>query len=75
MTVTDTTFEAVEAPCGRMVRGQRHQDRDDECLLTDDVVYECGCRRIRHEYHDGTIRSAVIHHDGTVLSEELLDAE
>jgi hypothetical protein len=75
MTVSDTTFEAREAPCGQMVRGQHHQDRDDECVLTDDIFYECGCRRTRHEYHDGSIRSAVIHHDGTVLIDELLAAE
>jgi hypothetical protein len=75
MSITDTSFEARAAPCGRTVGGQQHQDRDDDCLLTDDVHYDCGCRRTRHEYHDGSFRGVVIHHDGTVLVDELLAAE
>jgi hypothetical protein len=75
MTITDTSFRSLEAPCGRMVGGQRHQDRDDECLLTDDVQYDCGCRRTRHEYHDGSLTRVVVHHDGTVLVDELLAGE
>ncbi len=75
MTLTDRSFQRRQAPCGQIVDGVRHQDRDDECLLTDDLSYSCGCRRIRHEYHDGSYSRRVIHHDGTVLVDELLAAE
>jgi hypothetical protein len=30
---------------------------------------------IQHQYHDGSVASKVIHHNGTVLKEELLTAE
>ena len=75
MTVTDTSFAPRKAPCGRMVGGELHQDRDDDCLLTDDVYFACGCRSTRHEYHDGSVSRVIVHHDGTVLTDELLAAE
>lgn len=75
MTIEDSHFDAAQAPCGRIVDGERHLDRDTECLLTDDYVYACGCRRTRHEYHDGTFSRVVRHHDGRVLVDELLAAE
>jgi hypothetical protein len=57
------------------VDGETYQDRDDETLLTQEVDYACGCRVIRHEYHDGSVSQKVIRHDGTVLVDELLSAE
>ena len=75
MTVTDSIFQSLEAPCGRMVGGQRHQDRDDECVVTDDFRYDCGCRRTRHEYHDGSFSRVVVHHNGSILVDEMLAAE
>jgi len=50
-------------------------DRDEECLLTDDTSYSCGCRRTRHEYHDGSYRRLIVHHSGRVLVDELLAGE
>ena len=75
MTVTDSSVQSLEAPCGRMVGGQRHQDRDDECVVTDDFRYDCGCRRTRHEYHDGSFSRVVVHHNGSILVDEMLAAE
>ncbi len=75
MAVENTRFSNQQAPCGRIVDGEQHLDRDEECLLTEDCAYACGCRRTRHEYHDGSIRQLVIHHDGRVLVDELLAAE
>jgi hypothetical protein len=60
-----------------MVRGKRHQDRDDDdmVLLTDIYEYACGCMRIRHEYHDGSFSRKLIHHKGRVLVDELIGKE
>lgn len=75
MPLTSNSFKGRQAPCGQVVDGERVQDRDDECLLTEDLNYTCGCRSIRHEYHDGSFSRTVIRHDGTVLVDELLGAE
>ena len=74
MTIIDSEFESREAPCGQIVAGKRHQDRDDEdmILLTDIYEYACGCKRIRHEYHDGSFSRRLIHHKGHVLVDELI---
>ena len=72
MSDTRTRFTGEKAPCGRIVDGERHQDRDEECLITDEVVYSCGCRSLRHEYHDGGVSHKVVRHDGTVLVDELI---
>jgi len=40
-------------------------------MVFDDVNYDCGCRKIRHQFHDGSVRSRVIRHDGRVLLNEL----
>lgn len=61
-----------KAPCGRIVDGESYRDEDEQVLVTDDVTYSCGCRTIRHEYHDGSVGQRVVHHDGTVLVDELL---
>jgi hypothetical protein len=57
------------------VDAERYQDQDDEVVVTQEVDYACGCRSIRHEYHDGTVSRKIIHHDGAVLVDELLTAE
>lgn len=75
MSLTTVSFTGQQAPCGQIVDGEQRQDRDDECVLTDDRTYACGCRSIRHEYHDGSFSRKVVHHDGTVLVDELLGAE
>ena len=58
MTVTSGRFTRERAPCGQLVDGEHLQDRDDDCLVSDEWFYDCGCRDLRHEYHDGTCRAA-----------------
>jgi hypothetical protein len=70
-----TSFKSQQAPCGRIVDGESYQDRDQETLVTEEVDYACGCRSIRHEYHDGSVSCRVVRHDGTVMVDELLCAE
>lgn len=65
-------FADQRAPCGRIVDGELYRDEDEQTLVTEDVNFACGCRTIRHEYHDGSIGRRVVHHDGTVLVDELL---
>jgi len=72
MSTTRTHFTGEKAPCGRIVDGERCQDADEECLLSDELFYACGCRSLRHEYHDGGVSTKVVRHDGTVLVDELI---
>jgi hypothetical protein len=55
-----------------MVEGEHYQDSDDDALVTDRFDYACGCRALRHEYHDGSVFCQVIRHDGAVLADELI---
>jgi membrane-bound inhibitor of C-type lysozyme len=73
MSATNTIFKSERAPCGQVVDGEHYQDLDDEALVTDHLRYACGCRSIRHEYHDGSISCKVIRHDGKVLTDEHRD--
>ena len=73
--VATYSFSRQQAPCGRIVHGETYQDSDDETVLTQELDYACGCRTIRHEYHDGSVSQKVIRHDGAVLVDELLSAE
>ena len=75
MVLTNSTLPAQLAPCGRIVDVERYQDEDEEVVVTQELDYACGCRSIRHEYHDGTISRKVVRHDGTILVDELLSAE
>jgi hypothetical protein len=70
MAVMSTHFTMEKAPCGRSVDGDRHREDDDSGLVIDDLKYACGCRSIRHEYHDGSFRIRTTRHDGKVLSDE-----
>ncbi|HEX6360293.1 hypothetical protein [Actinophytocola sp.] len=70
MVGSSVKFTAGLAPCGKRVDGERYQEDDDEGLSFDDLTYACGCRRIRHVYHDGSIRIRTVRHDGKVLLEE-----
>ena len=70
MTATSTIFTSEQAPCGQIVDGEHFQDQDDDALVTDVLRYACGCRSIRHEYHDGSISHKVIQHDGKTLVDE-----
>ena len=73
--VPDSSFKSQRAPCGRIVDGESYQDRDEEVLVTHQVSYACGCRSTRHEYHDGSVSRKEVHHNGTVLVDELLAGE
>jgi hypothetical protein len=72
---TDGSFHGQQAPCGRIVDGERFEDHDDEVVVTKEVAFSCGCITIQHEYHDGTVSHKVVRHDGHVLLDELLAAE
>ena len=75
MPIRDSGFHKL-APCGQMVNVDSHEDLDDdEVIVTEALSYACGCRSIRHEYHDGSVSTKVTRHDGTVLVDELLSAE
>jgi hypothetical protein len=63
-------FAGEVAPCGKQVGGEHYRDRDDEGLVIYDQVYACGCRRTRHEYHDGSMRETAVRHDGKVLVDD-----
>ena len=71
MVATSTRFQSQQAPCGRIVDGEHYQDQDEQCLITDELLFDCGCRVIQHEYHDGAVSRRVVRHDGKVLDDEL----
>jgi hypothetical protein len=75
MAFTTVPFTGQQAPCGRIVDGESFRDQDDEVVVTQAWDFACGCRRVRHEYHDGTVSRRDVHHDGTVLVDELLSQE
>ncbi|MFD1545692.1 hypothetical protein [Nonomuraea guangzhouensis] len=64
MTGTKTPFTPETAPCGKKSAGERLVDDDGYGLVIRDQIFDCGCRRIRHEYHDGSIHLSSIRHDG-----------
>lgn len=68
---TSSPFTRERAPCGKTVNGKHHHDGDDLGLVIDDTYYACGCRRIHHEYHDGSMRDTIVRHNGKVLADEL----
>ena len=72
MSIKTTPFKNEKAPCGQFVDGERFRDRDEECLLSDEMFYACGCKTIRHEYHDGSVSFKVVRHDGPVVVDELI---
>lgn len=67
---TTKEFTAERAPCGKVADGRRHREEDDDGLVYDDLTFLCGCRRIRHTFHDGSVRMKTIRHDGKVLADE-----
>ena len=75
MVLTNVGFRSQQAPCGQIVDGATYQDQDEEAVVTEELDFACGCRTIRHEYHDGSVSRKVVRHDGTVLVDELLTAE
>ena len=72
---TTTRFSSAEAPCGRFLDGEVFQDDDEQVVMTREMDFSCGCRIIRHEYHDGAVAEKVVHHNGTVLVDTMTSAE
>jgi hypothetical protein len=72
MAQADITITRQLAPCSQEVNGESHSEQDGDGFVVRDVFYTCGCRKIFHEYHDGSILRRVVHHNGTVLVDELL---
>ncbi|MFD1934242.1 MULTISPECIES: hypothetical protein [Nonomuraea] len=70
MTGSRTPFSPETAPCGRTSGGERLVDDDGYGLLIRDQYFDCGCRRIRHEYHDGSIHLSAVRHDGKRVREQ-----
>ena len=70
-----STFSDRPTPCRRLRSGERYEDRDGATLLTQLVLFSCGCRIVRHEYYDGCVGQTVVRHDGAVLDYELLTAQ
>lgn len=70
MVGTRDRFSGDLAPCGKQVGGEHYRDRDDDGFVIFDQFYTCGCRRTRHEYHDGSIRETAVRHDGRVLRDD-----
>jgi hypothetical protein len=75
MVLTNSSLTGQQAPCGRIVDVERFQDADEEVVVTQELDYACGCRTVRHEYHDGSVSRRVVRHDGAILVDELLSAE
>jgi hypothetical protein len=71
MSATITSFKNARAPCGRVVDGEQYQDLIEEGLVIEEVTYACGCRSIRHDYHDGSVSRKLIRHNGVVLADEI----
>jgi hypothetical protein len=69
MTGTRRRFTGENAPCGGQGDGEHFMDDDGYGLLIRDQYFDCGCRRIRHEYHDGSIHTSVVRHDGKRVME------
>jgi hypothetical protein len=63
-------FTDERAPCGRVVSGEHYRDDDGEGLVIRDEYYACGCRSIRHEFHDGSIQVRSTRHDGKAVKGE-----
>ncbi|GAA0433041.1 hypothetical protein Acor_07000 [Acrocarpospora corrugata] len=70
MTGTRTAFTDLLAPCGRKGGGEHFVEEDGDGLLIRDDYFDCGCRRIRHEYHDGSIHVHATRHDGRRATDE-----
>ena len=64
-------FTNEKAPCGKVVAGDHYVDDDGLGMVLRDEYYKCGCRRIHHEYHDGSTDEHVTRHDGKPCRTEL----
>ena len=67
---TSSQFERELAPCGHSVSGERYRDDDEDGLVFDHVYYACGCRSFLDEFHDGSVHRRIVHHNGSVMTDE-----
>jgi hypothetical protein len=74
MTTTSTKVQRCRAPCGQVVDAEHYQEEEEGCHVADNWHFACGCRTITHEFTDGSIQHKEIHHNHTVLVDDL-DAE
>ncbi|MFC0553798.1 hypothetical protein ACFFHJ_23170 [Planotetraspora thailandica] len=51
--------------------GEHYLDDDGDGLVIREEYFSCGCRRSRHEYHDGSIEMTAVRHDGKVVRDEV----
>jgi hypothetical protein len=72
MTVTSTRFTSRRAPCGRPHNGEHFEARDGQGLASDQMLFDCGCKTSREEYHDGSVEHVVVRHDGKLLTHETI---
>lgn len=72
MSLTSSIIHGQRAPCGQTVDVEAISDYDEDCRMTSDLYFACGCRSIFHEYHDGSVYRKTLHHDGRVIVDELL---
>ena len=70
MTTAISRFQATLAPCGHQYDGERCVIEDDQGLITEQVLFSCGCRTTKEEFHDGSVHHMVVHHNGKVLADE-----
>ena len=70
MVGTSAGFTGERAPCGKRVNGHTYHEDDGSGILCNDVVYDCGCRKTVHEFHDGSCRTRIIRHDGKIVEDE-----
>jgi hypothetical protein len=73
MVGTRAPFEPELAPCGKTVQGESYRDSDGEGFSVWVRYYGCGCRRTRHEYHDGSVTATAVKHGrkaGKIVWEE-----
>ncbi|TDD70256.1 hypothetical protein E1262_10450 [Jiangella aurantiaca] len=72
MTVTRTRFTERRAPCGKLRGGEHYETRDDQGLTSDQMLFDCGCKVSREEYHDGSVEHIAVRHDGRLVSHETI---
>lgn len=72
MSLTSSFLQSQRAPCGQSVDVECLSDYDEECQLSSDLYFACGCRSVFHEYHDGSVYRKTTHHDGRTIVDELL---
>ena len=75
MTATSTRFQDRRAPCGHQADGERNLSQDLQGLITEEMIYDCGCRTAREEFHDGSVHRMTVHHNGRVLVDEEIRGE